>query len=821
MNEAETRAEHIDPALAAAGWGVVDGSRIRREYAIVPGRIEGHGKRGKALTADYVLEYRNTKLAVVEAKAWDEALTEGVAQAKNYAGKLAIRFTYATNGQAIYGVDMDTGHEGEVGAYPTPVELWDHTFAEQNAWWDRFAAVPYEDKGGSHLTRYYQDIAVERVMEAIAEGQERILLTLATGTGKTFIAFQIAWKLFHSRWNLSREPSRRPRILFLADRNILADQAYNAFSAFPEDAMVRIAPGDIRKKGKVPKNGSLFFTIFQTFMAGQASAGNASPGLANLPIGSVKNANQEIGETRNYFGEYPPDFFDFIIIDECHRGGANDESNWRGIMEYFEPAVQLGLTATPKRKDNVDTYAYFGDPVYIYSLKDGINDGFLTPFRVRQIATTLDEYVYTPDDQLVEGEIETGKRYVESDFNKIIEIREREAHRVRVFMDMIEQTEKTLVFCATQDHALAVRDLINQMKTSKDPNYCQRVTANDGELGEQHLRAFQDNEKTIPTILTTSQKLSTGVDARNIRNIVLMRPINSMIEFKQIIGRGTRLYDGKDYFTIHDFVKAHHHFTDPEWDGEPDNPENCLKCGCYPCACEKVDGPPPPPCPDCGERPCVCGKDPCPVCGKVHCVCKKRKRAKVKLADGKARTIEHMTCTTFWHPDGTPMSAQQFMELLFGRLPEFFKDEAELRTLWSTPDTRRKLLQGLADKGFGRDQLDEMQRIIDAEKSDLFDVLAHVAYALPPLTREERAARARVLVGATFNPKQQTFVDFVLAHYVSVGVDELDQEKLTPLLRLRYHNSISDAVADLGRPEEISKMFAGFQKYLYQLMAAV
>ena len=394
MNEAETRAEHIDPALKAAGWGVVEGSRIRREYPISPGRIEGHGRRGKPLIADYVLEYRNTKLAVNEAKAWDEELTEGVAQAKNYAGKLAVRYTYATNGQGIYAIDMQTGKEGEIAAYPTPDELWAMTFAKADAWRDRFAAVPFEDKGGSHPSRYYQDIAIERVMEAIAAHQQRILLTLATGTGKTFIAFQIAWKLFHGRWNLSREPSRRPRILFLADRNILANQAYNAFSAFPEDALVRISPDDIRKKGKVPKNGSLFFTIFQTFMSGPAKDGQPSP----------------------YFGEYPPDFFDFIVIDECHRGGANDESNWRGIMDYFAPAVQLGLTATPKRKDNVDTYRYFGEPVFIYSLKEGINDGFLTPFRVKQIQTTMDYYLYTPDDTVVEGEIETGKLYDETGF---------------------------------------------------------------------------------------------------------------------------------------------------------------------------------------------------------------------------------------------------------------------------------------------------------------------------------------------------------------------------------------------------------------------
>lgn len=763
MNEAETRAELIDPALKAAGWGIMEGSRIRREYGILPGRIEGKGKRGKVLKADYILEYRNTKLAVVEAKAVTEALTEGVGQAKDYAGKLAIRFTYATNGKGIYGIDMHTGQEGELAAFPSPEELWSRTFAQPNAWRDRFAAVAYEDKGGSHPGRYYQDIAVERVLEAIGAGKDRILLTLATGTGKTFIAFQIAWKLFQARWNRSGEPTRRPRILFLADRNILANQAFNAFSAFPEDALVRIKPEDIRKKGKVPKNGSLFFTIFQSFMA---------------------SAWEE-----PHFGQYPPDFFDLIVIDECHRGGANDESTWRDILSYFAPAVQLGLTATPKRENNVDTYQYFGEPVFTYSLKDGINDGFLTPFRVKQISTTLDDYTWTPDDVVMEGEVEQGKLYGESDFNKKIEIKAREQKRVELFMAQIDQRQKTLVFCASQEHALLVRDMINQVKTSKDPNYCQRVTADDGELGEQHLRDFQDNEKSIPTILTTSQKLSTGVDARNIRNIVLMRPVNSMIEFKQIIGRGTRLYDGKDYFTIYDFVKAHQHFSDPEWDGEPMEPS------------------PPSRQPSQSSPPPDHGNDPPPP----------RQRAKVKLADGKERSIQHMMMTTFWHPDGTPMSAQQFIELLYGKLPEFFKDEAELRALWSQPDTRKKLLDGLAEKGFGKDQLAEIQQVIDAKHSDLFDVLAHVAYALPPLTREQRAAKAKIEISTHFNSKQQVFLDFVLSHYVSSGVDELDQEKLAPLLKLKYRDSIADAVADLGG--DVRDSFAGFQKYLYRDVA--
>lgn len=810
MNEAETRAEHIDPALTAAGWGVVEGSRIRREHPITLGRIEGHGKRGKALSADYVLEYRNTKLAVIEAKAWDVALTEGVAQAKNYADKLSIRWAYATNGQGIYQVDMGDVRDGknesysshgsyslesEIPAYPSPDELWNLTFAETNAWRDRFAAVPLVEKGNDWRVRYYQEIAIQRVLEQIAKGGTRILLTLATGTGKTSIAFEIAWKLFQARWNLRGEPTRRPRILFLADRNNLASQAlrdFTSFAAFDDYALVRIEPGDIRKKGKVPKNGSLFFTIFQTFMSGLPKDGEPSP----------------------YFGEYPPDFFDLIVIDECHRGGAKDEGNWRGILEYFSPAVQLGLTATPKRKDNVDTYAYFGEPVYCYSLKEGINDGFLTPFKVKQIQTTIDYYTYTSDDTVVEGEIEVGKVYDEPDFNKNIQIHEREKKRVEIFMSQINPNEKTLVFCATQDHALLVRDFINQLKTHKDPNYCQRVTANDGALGEEHLRNFQDNEKSIPTVLTTSQKLSTGVDARNVRNIVLMRPVNSMIEFKQIIGRGTRLYDGKDYFTVYDFVKAHLHFADPEWDGEPLAEEPCTKCGNRPCTCEVKA---PKPCADCGMQPCECPEEPCEVCGKIQCSCQKRKKAKVKLADGKERNIQHMTMTTFWHPDGTPMSAQQFMEMLFGKLPDFFANEDELRELWSLPATRAKLLEGLEEKGFGHDQLVEMQKVIDAEKSDLFDVLAHVAYALPPLTREERAVKAKVEISTHFNNKQQVFLDFVLSHYVNIGVGELDSTKLSQLLKLKYDHSINDAVADLGN--DIGQTFTGFQKFLYQGVA--
>ena len=477
MNESETRAELIDPQLLARGWGVVPDSYVLRERdvcKITDGRIQVGGGRAKPLIADYILVYKGIKLAVVEAKCEGLEVGKGVAQAKLYAQKLGLETTYSTNGREIYSICLKSGEGGLVENFLTPDELWQKTYSDQNEWREKFNAVPFEGKSGTWQPRYYQELAVQKALEAVALNKERILLTLATGTGKTAIAFQIAWKLFQTRWTLKRDSKRRPRILFLADRNILANQAFNSFSAFLEDAMVRIKPSEIKKSGRVPTNGSIFFTIFQSFMSGV----------------------DEDGEPQANFGQYPSDYFDFIIIDECHRGGANDEGNWRAILEYFSPAVQLGLTATPKRKDNVDTYDYFGKPVYIYSLKDGINDGFLTPFRVKRVSTTL-------------------------------------------------------------DHAAMVRDIVNQNKPKgKDVDYCVRVTANDGEIGECFLSEFQDNEKLIPTILTTSQKLSTGVDARNIRNIVLMRPVMQIIEFKQIVGRGTRLFEGKEYFTIYDFVDA-------------------------------------------------------------------------------------------------------------------------------------------------------------------------------------------------------------------------------------------------------------------------
>ncbi|WP_431167240.1 EcoAI/FtnUII family type I restriction enzme subunit R [Tenacibaculum halocynthiae] len=789
MNEAQTRLDLIDPALKKAGWGEVSGSRIRVEFPITDGRIIGKNKRASKLSADYVLEYKNRRLAVIEAKAKNKYYTDGLGQAKDYAERLNIRYTYATNGVKIYGVDMQEGAEGDVTHYPTPDELWEMTFptpiepykVEIADWKARLDSIPFHRFKGKYLPRYYQHNAALNALDAIATGKNRILLTMATGTGKTATAFHICWKLFHAKWNLKRDASRAPRILFLADRNLLADQAFNSFGDFEEDALVRITPSDIKKKGKVPTNGNVFFTIFQSFMSGD--------------------------EETPYFGEYPKDFFDFIIIDECHRGGAKDESTWRAILDYFSPAVQMGLTATPKRDINADTYDYFGKPVYTYSLKDGINDGFLTPFKVKEISTTIDKYTFTEDDEVVGGDVDTTREYTEKDFNQIIEIKAREEYRVKLFMNMINQSQKTLVFCATQIHAAAVRDLINQYKTSKSTKYCERVTADDGKIGEQHLRDFQDNEKSIPTILTTSQKLSTGVDAPEIRNIVLMRPVNSMIEFKQIVGRGTRLFDGKDYFTVYDFVEAHNHFKDPEWDGEPLDPAEPKPKG---------EGKT---CLDCNSKPCVCLKEPeepCYVCGNDPCVCEgeERKMITIVLADGKKRELDSMVKTTFWDPNGTPISLDAFVKKLYGDMPSLFSSEEELRKIWSLPSTRKKLLQELNDLGYSAAQLEDLRKLVHGEDSDLFDVLNYIGYSTDLVPRLDRAQRAKVQF-SDYNKEQQQFLNFVLKQYVKGGVDELDDAKLGDLLMLNY-GGIADAKEKLGNPTIIRNTFIGFQEYLYQ-----
>ena len=771
MNESDTRLHKIDPQLKAAGWGVTEGSRITTEYTFTRGKIS-RSQKGKPKRADYVLIYKGVKLAIVEAKSDELSYSEGVAQAKEYADMLGIRYTYATNGNDIWEMDRQSYEEHFVMSYPSPEELWQRVYGPSNDLRDKLNTIPYYSDGVKQ-PRYYQELAVRRVLEGIAKGEKRILLTLATGTGKTFIAFQIAWKLFEARWNL-KQTGTRPRILFLADRNTLAKQAMIDFGGFKKDALVRIKPGTVAKNGGVPTNGSIFFTIFQTFMCGP----DDSP----------------------YFGQYPEDFFDLVIIDECHRGGANDESNWRSILDYFKPAVQLGLTATPRVDQNVNTYQYFTYHAYEYSLKQGIEDGFLTPFRHINMMSNIDNYIYSPDDEVISGDVEQGKVYTEEDFYKgNIKIRQRDEARVKEFLSKIDETEKAIVFCATQAHAAEVRDMINAYRKKK--GYCERVTANDGEIGEAFLEEFKNNEKTIPTILTTSEKLSTGVDARNVRHIVLMRPVNSMIEYKQIVGRGTRIYDGKYYFTIWDFVKAYMKYSDPGWDGEP----VCPKCGNNPCTCVKklkeviYEIP--------EERPVVARED-IPESEPDEPLI-----LEIKLSDGRARRIKFINDIMFWGADGKIVSSQKFIEEMFGRLPDFFSSSEDLHQKWADPDTREILLEKLDEAGYGKEVLKDIRRIIDAEKSDLMDVLEYIAYATTPIERQERAERIKDYYN-TLSASQKQFVEYLVNAYIRSGVDELRMDKLKTQLELKF-GSVPEGISSLGGVPQARQTFREFQQRLY------
>lgn len=766
--EADTRARRIDPALRDAGWDVTPRSVISRED-IAHGRITATGRRENPMACDYVLTYRDQKLATLEAKRAGIKTAEGVAQAKEYAKRLRARFAYASNGLTWYEIDTQTGIEREITAPPSPDELWARTFEEESEWRNRFGAVAFETGGGKWQPRYYQHNAITAALEAIGQGKDRILLTLATGTGKTGIAFQLCWKLFEAKWNLSGKPTRRPRILFLADRNILASQAYNSFGAFEEGARIRVDPGEINKRGQMPENASIFFTIFQTLTTDQGG--------------------------KPAYEHYAPDFFDFIIIDECHRGGANAESSWREILEHFKPAVQLGLTATPKRTDNADTYAYFGEPVYVYSLREGIEDGFLTPFRVRQFASTKDVYVFDGVDEVLAGEVEEGDEFGEAAFNRTIQIEERERHRVQTLLSEIKLTDKTIIFCATQDHAALICKLINQEVQPKDQNYCVRVTAKDGAAGEAHLERFQQNSRTIPTILTTSQKLSTGVDAKNVRNIVLMRPVNSMIEFKQIIGRGTRTFEGKNYFTVYDFVKAHEKFDDPQWDGDPadiivDPPRS-------PKAPTQDDDPEEPrPTPEPGDD-----TDLPP-----------RAMIEVKLADGH---IVNIAETTFWGPDGKPISARAFIERMFGELPDLFTSIDDLRDQWSDPDTRKALLERMAERSYDEAMLEMVRATLLAKDSDMFDILAHIAYSNSMRTREHRAEAGKRRVEDIYSPKMSAFLSYVLESYVEHGEKNLDRSKLSDFVKLKY-GTARECAAELGGMPVVIDAFVEFQRHLYR-----
>ncbi len=787
MNEATTRRELIDPQLKACKWGRNEtvGSEVVAEYVFTDGRLIGAGQRGKVKKADYVLAYKNQKLAIVEAKAESKEVTDGLEQVKDYAETLNIRFVYSTNGHGIYFFDMKTGRGEMVETYHSPDDLFVMTFDDiKNHEQYQAMVEPYQIV--KHRPRYYQENAINSAVRAIASGEDRVLLTLATGTGKTTIAFQIAWKLFQSRWN-RRGDERRPRILFIADRNILIEQAMGDFEPL-ESEIVRVNGEAIRKKGKIPTNGNIFFSIYQA-IAGKPKDQPDKP----------------------YYMDYPADFFDLVIIDECHRGGAGNESSWREVLDHFSSATHLGLTATPKRDLNVDTYEYFGEPKYTYSLKQGIEDGFLTPFKVKRVTTTMDRYVFNPSDYVESGEVDESREYTLNDFNRAIYLPEREEKMVQIMLAQIDPTQKTIVFCNDEKHAAMIRDYINKYKPAgtlgDHRNYCVRVTATEGKLGDNYLEDFRDNEKSIPTIVTTSRKLSTGVDARNVRFIVLMRNVGSMVEFKQIVGRGTRLYDGKDYFTIVDFYGNDAKFEDSAWDGEPQEVEKkdvSLNAEVEYPAVEEIAN-----IASMVNEPKATYGDT-PIDEEVN---KKPEKTIVRFNDGQTREIKYTVDTKFYM-DGKPVSPEEFLQRMFGELPELFTSEEDLREQWSDPRTREALLMGLADRGFEEDKLQALKELIDARDSDIYDVLRYIAYSKETMTRQDRAGIVREYYLEQLDDNEKEFVQFILDIYERDGEGELSMNKLNTLVSLKYRTA-QDAVKKLGRPEEIVQDYLELQQELY------
>ncbi|MBR5716511.1 MAG: DEAD/DEAH box helicase family protein [Bacteroidales bacterium] len=817
MNEAQTRFNKIDPKLRDAGWGIVPGSKILVEQSayIAPGRITTTGNKNPK-KADYILEYKGMKLAVIEAKSDEKDVSEGVEQAKLYAEALKVRYTYSTNGNDIWFIDMGIkdskgeyiipSKEHDIDHFPTPQDLWQMTFPEENPWRDKFNLCALNRSGGRQ-PRYYQEIAIKNVLEAVAKQRNRILLTMATGTGKTYTAFQICWKLTQTKWT-NKGVERAPRILFISDRNILANQAINDFDQFPEDSMCRITPKELRKNNyRVPTARNLYFTIFQTMMTSPNAQKAEEQGIA-LPEGS---------NDQPYYMQYERNFFDFIIIDECHRGGANDESEWRKLMEYFDSAYQLGMTATPRRKDNANTYAYFGDPVYTYSLKQGIEDGFLVPFRVDISTSNIDDYQYEEGDIVKSGEVDPEKIYSESDFyNGRIQIKERDEHRVQELLNKIDPDEKTIIFCATQKHAMIVRDMVNKHKKRPANNYCERVTADDGEVGEATLRTFQDNEKLLPTILTTSYKLSTGVDARNVRNIVLMRPVNNIVEFKQIIGRGTRLFDKKYYFTIYDYVGASDMFKDPDWDGDT----YCPVCGNWPCTCKKKPKPYQLDDDENGSNVNDEGgwKQPeaCPVCGNLPCTCEgsKTQLIDIQLSKGRKLALETTWEQKIFFGDEF-ISLEEYVKRLFGRIPDFFTGADDMREKWSNPETREQLLKTLDEAGFAEDKLFLLKNMLKLQKCDLLDVLEYIAYNSTPMERAKRVELVKNKYVDSLEKEQRDFDNLILQYYVNNGFKELDVDHLKTYINIKY-GSIADAKQKLQMsPGEIREHYFELQRRLY------
>ncbi|HED8588820.1 TPA: DEAD/DEAH box helicase family protein [Campylobacter coli] len=762
-SEDDTRVKLIDAKLYASSWSE---ENIIRNYYFTDGRKLIGNKRAERKFADYLLKFQNNNLAIIEAKKQNKDALDGLSQGIEYAKTLNVPFIYSTNGDKIYEYDLRVSRGEYIENFPSPNELFQRVYGNLKEW--QYKLLTQRELYIPQKTlRYYQKIAVDKVIEALINGKDRILLTLATGTGKTTIAFALCYRLLEARWNKENK-DQKPKILFLCDRVSLRDQALGEFNAVESDCKV-ISAEEIRKNdGKIITNANVFFGIYQSLAANSKDQENT----------------QEEQESKFYL-QYPKDFFDLIIIDECHRGGANEEGNWACVLEHFSSATHLGLTATPKKSDNVDTYRYFGESAYEYSLKEGIEDGFLTPYKVKRITTTLSEgYVYNPDD-LIEGELEKGF-YKMSEFERNIHLPQYNDFLAKEILKLIDPMDKTIIFCANQAHASDIKRAIDKFKSVKRDDYCVRVTSDEGKIGLDYLKLFQDNDKSYPVILTSSKMLTTGVDAKNVRNIVLLANIGSMVEFKQIIGRGTRVYEGKDFFTILDFVGATKLFYDPKWDGEKieelkeqDEKEKITK--------EHIK--------------------------QTKEESKEKKSVTIHLKGTKLKVLD--ITTTYVGAQGKPLSTKEFLEFLIGKFGEYYDDEAKLREIWSDQKNRERFLKALANDGVDEDALKDLREIFQKD-CDIYDVLAHLSFNAEIKTRQERVLQVEngEFLKRFQKEKAIKFIEFLLNRYQEYGIKDFD-DGLKPLIELSSLGNARELASEFGSLENLKQSFDDLQREIY------
>lgn len=779
-NEADTCRKYVVPLLQSAGWDREPHS-IAEQRTVTDGRIVPLGKgfvRKDPKRVDYLLRYmRDFPLAVVEAKAAYKNASDGVQQAKRYAEMLGLKFAYSTNGKEIIEVDYFTGLETSLSAYPAPDELWTRYRVGNKIQDPQTAArllTPFNHDVGKG-ERYYQQIAVNRAVENILKGQKRLLITMATGTGKTAVAFQICWKLWQSRWNRIGQ-HRRPKILYLSDRNILID--------YPKDGIFA-GFGDARKKiesGEIVQSREIYFAIYQAL------------------------AEDERREGR--FKSFAPDFFDLVIVDECHRGSARDDSSWRVILEYFKPAVQLGMTATPLRDETRNTYLYFGNPIYEYSLRQGIDDGFLAPYRVHRVITEWDAAGWRPSKDELDryGRPIPDDEYQTKDFERVVALRARTkaiAKHLSEFMNKNDRFAKTIVFCVDQEHASEMRSALSNANNDlvpQFPDYVCRVTSDEGDIGLGHLSRFQDVDTKTPAILTTSQLLTTGVDVQTCKNIVLARVIGSMCEFKQIIGRGTRVRDdyGKLWFNIIDYTgSATRLFADPEFDGDPVQltEEELLADGKTGKTHEK-------------EFP-----EFQPTSEPKIIEAPESERRKYYYDGGYVEIASHLVYEL--DPDGKQLRVIRYTDYAAEKIRKLCPTAPELRAQWADPDKRSEIIRKLEERGISFTELAEAARQPEA---DPFDLLCHLAFNAPLRTRRERAQRLRETRRDFFEqygPEARRILDELLEKYAEHGDAQFVLPDVLKVPPLSSHGQVGDIIRLFGGADRLRLAVTELQRCLY------